>query len=139
MNLTNLDKIDLQLNVQTGKFYYIDGNGQFTEFSIPQSVQNGYTSYVANLVQSGTDAPVITELYNGTGATITSVYDNIGSYYLLASSNIFTSTNTFVMINQTGSDTVSAQKDPNSSNKILINVSAGNDILNGSIEVRVYN
>lgn len=96
MSLKNLDKIDLQLNVQTGKFYYIDGNGQFAEFTIPSASQNGYYTYIANVTQSGTSNPVATVLFNNTGRTITWTRDSIGVYRATPSgSSISTSTNGF--------------------------------------------
>lgn len=100
---------------------------------------NAYSSYVANLVQSSTNAPTITLLFNNLNATVTSQYGSSGSYTLSASSDVFIANKTFVMINQTSADIVSAQKDPNSLNTILLNSSLGDDILNASIEIRVYN
>lgn len=46
--------------------------------------------YVADLYQSGTDAPVATELFNSTGVAFT--YDRItaGVYLVTASKNLFT-------------------------------------------------
>lgn len=98
-----------------------------------------YKSYVANLVQSSNNAPTITLLFNNLGVTVTSQYDSSGSYSLSASSDVFIANKTFVMINQTSADIVSAQKDPNSLDTILLNSSLGDDILNASIEIRVYN
>ena len=46
--------------------------------------------YVADLYQNGTDAPVATVLYNDTGINFTYEYDAPGSYYIIASKDIFT-------------------------------------------------
>lgn len=47
--------------------------------------------YVAHLSQSGTDAPVATELYNDTGVAFTYEYDGTdGEYYIVANKPIFT-------------------------------------------------
>ncbi len=126
------------LNIQT-----INTGTSVNSLGIDSSgnVINGdnYKSYVANLVQTGITAPEITLLFNNLGVTITSQYTVSGSYTLTSSSDIFIANKTFVMINQTSSDIVSAQKDPNSLDTILLNSSLGDDILNASIEIRVYN
>lgn len=41
-----------------------------------------YLSYVALLTQSGTSAPTVNVLKNDTGLTFTSVYDDVGNYFL---------------------------------------------------------
>jgi hypothetical protein len=46
--------------------------------------------YVAQLSQSGTDAPVATELYNDTGVAFTYEYSGDGEYYVVANKPIFT-------------------------------------------------
>ncbi len=135
LQLTSIENL---LMSPDGTFYFINGYGQFQIFNIPTSVQNGYKSFVANLVQESTNAPDISVLYNDLGCDIISSYDNIGSYILTASSDVFVTSKTFVMLNQSSADIVYAQKDPNSLNKILIGSSA-NDILNQTLEIRVYN
>ena len=45
--------------------------------------------YVAQLSQSGTDAPVATELYNDTGVAFSFVYSDPGEYAVIASKDIF--------------------------------------------------
>lgn len=147
MSLKNLDKIDLQLNVRTGKFYYIDGNGQFAEFSIPQSVQNGYTSYVANLAQSGTSAPVATVLYNDFDSEPVWGYNSAGDYKMTLT-GAFPIDKTFVMVNSSeyGTNTTilfgaSRFNDDQIRLETCNSFSPSNDLIGMplSIEVRVYN
>jgi hypothetical protein len=45
--------------------------------------------YVAQLSQSGTAAPVATELYNDTGVAFTFLYGDPGEYAIVASKDIF--------------------------------------------------
>ena len=66
-----------------------------TEFNLPkifnwEKAHNKIVKkYVAHLSQSGTDAPVATELYNDTGVAFTYNYDLPGSYFVVASKGIF--------------------------------------------------
>lgn len=66
-----------------------------TEFNLPkifnwEKAHNKIVKkYVAHLSQSGTDAPVATELYNDTGVSFTYEYDSTGSYFAVASKGIF--------------------------------------------------
>lgn len=66
-----------------------------TEFNLPnifnweKAHKKIVKKYVAHLSQSGTDAPVATELYNDTGVAFTYNYDSLGSYYVVASKGIF--------------------------------------------------
>lgn len=66
-----------------------------TEFNLPKifnwekAHKKIVKKYVAHLSQSGTDAPVATELYNDTGVAFTYNYDSSGSYYVVASKGIF--------------------------------------------------
>lgn len=46
--------------------------------------------YVADLYQSGTDAPVATELFNNTGIAFTYEYISTGFYVVTANKDIFT-------------------------------------------------
>ena len=48
---------------------------------ILDSVHPGYKEYKAKLTQSGTSAPVATELVNGLG-TVTPAYDSVGNFHL---------------------------------------------------------
>ena len=42
-----------------------------------------YKLFSANLTQAGTDAPVVTVLYNDTGITWTPAYEDVGAYFLV--------------------------------------------------------
>jgi hypothetical protein len=66
------------------------------EFKLPK-VFNWQTAsdklvkkYVADLYQTGTDAPVATELFNNTGIAFTYEYISTGFYVVTANKNIFT-------------------------------------------------
>lgn len=147
MTLKNLDKIELQFDVRTGIFYYIDGNGQFAEFTVPQSVQLGYRSYTALISQSGTSAPTAVVLNNSLLGEPSFTRRVAGSYQLVLTGQ-FNASKTWVIINTSlaGSDfnyLYSASR--LNSNEIEINSYnvAGNpedDLMeNVPIEIRIYN
>ena len=61
----------------------------------------GYTAYNALVTQTGVLAPVISDLKNNTGATMTWTRTGVGTYRCTASSPVFTATNKVqVFINQ---------------------------------------
>jgi hypothetical protein len=97
-SLTNGDKIELQLI--NGKFYYIDGNGQFTEFQTGAaasavSYPEGTKIYRAWLTQSGTNAPVPTVLQNTLGGTPVWARSTTG-IYTCTLANAFTDGKTII-------------------------------------------
>tara|TARA_R100001530_G_C4255715_1_gene139094 strand:+ start:61 stop:525 length:465 start_codon:yes stop_codon:yes gene_type:complete len=61
----------------------------------------GYTAYTALLTQTGVLAPVVDDLKNNTGATMTWTRTGVGTYLCTASSGVFTATDKVqVFINQ---------------------------------------
>lgn len=81
MAALKLDEIGILMqDSPSGKFYYINGAGQFQEFVIPQSSQVGYSSYVASLTQSGTTAPSASVLSNDLTGTPIWTRNVAGSY-----------------------------------------------------------
>jgi|SRR6476620_2521677 len=59
---------------------------------------DGVKRYVALLNQSGTDAPVITELENSLGEVPSFTYDDVGNYRLVAGTAPFTADKTVILI-----------------------------------------
>ena len=158
--LKNGDEIDL---IKFGdKFYYIDGNGQYAEFSTSSNAQP-YKVYTALLSQSGTDAPTSIVLENTFGEDIVWVRDETGNYEalcsLITSSDGYSSENAFSNI--FGYSTSKGKDSPTSTTayyteqwfengKILLSTSSMNRDGTGSvtnvddalfylpIEIRVY-
>ena len=102
-----------------------------------------YTSLVLLLNQTGTNAPVATEVYNNTGETYTWSYVSTGVYRVTASSSVFTSNKTVVFSNL-GSSIESLQGFDISWEKInsqVIEIKTNTNniaLVNGSFEVKIY-
>ena len=119
-------------------------------FSISQvgalvnSVNLGYTSYVALITQVDTSAPTAKILQNTTGATLTWARTSAGIFTVTSNIGIFTADKTIVFANNGNDD--GATGDPSiiwarTSNTVLtITASAGvnNVLTDGSFEVRIY-
>ena len=58
----------------------------------------GYTSYTARFVQQGTADPVVTDMYNNTGATFTWTRTAVGEYTVASSLPIMLLAKTFINI-----------------------------------------
>ena len=65
---------------------------------LASSVQLGYTSYTARFVQQGTSDPVVTDMYNNTGATFTWTRTAVGEYTVASSLPIMLLAKTFINI-----------------------------------------
>ena len=63
---------------------------------------SGKTAYIASFDQTGTDAPVVTEIFNNTGATFTWTRTGTGQYNITANSAVFTAGKTFYNIQGSG-------------------------------------
>ena len=116
----------------------------FTVQSIVDKVPSlslGYTSLVQLLNQTGTNAPVATEVYNNTGQTFTWSYVSQGTYRITSTGTPFTVNKTIVFLN-TGS-TGSSFLEPlwNRISDTIIEVRVGNNgsITEGSFEIKIYN
>ena len=103
----------------------------------------GYTSLVQLLNQTGTAAPVATEVHNNTGQTFTWSYVSNGIYRITATGTPFAIGKTVVLLNS-GNNTsgVWFQYDPGwsrISDTIIEVTSTDNYITNGSFEIKIYN
>ena len=109
--------------------------------NLANAVQLGYTSLVQLLNQTGTNAPVATEVYNNTGKTFTWSYVSTGVYRITSTGTPFTVNKTVVFIN-TGS-TNNGVFEPRwsriSDTVIEIVSSSDNLCTNGSFEIKIYN
>ena len=102
-----------------------------------------YTSLVQLLTQTGTNAPVPTEVYNNTGETFTWSYVSQGTYRVTSTGTPFTVGKTVVFANL-GSYNTGALRDIGwdriSDSIIEIETTTNNDTMtNGSFEVKIYN
>lgn len=59
---------------------------------------NAASIYVASIVQTGTNDPVVTEIFNTTGETVTAARTGPGVYTLTFSGNIWTAARSTVLI-----------------------------------------
>ena len=126
-------------------------NGNVTKSATVQSIANlanavqlGYTSLVQLLTQTGTNAPVATEVYNNTGETFTWSYVSNGVYRITSTNTPFTVNKTIVFANL-GSSIESLQGFDVSWNRIsnsIIEIKTNSDntaLVNGSFEIKIYN
>tara|TARA_R110000737_G_scaffold283659_2_gene290238 strand:- start:277 stop:726 length:450 start_codon:yes stop_codon:yes gene_type:complete len=102
-----------------------------------------YTSLVQLLTQTGTNAPVPTEVYNNTGETFTWSYVSQGTYRVTSTGTPFTVGKTVVFANL-GSYNTGALRDIGwdriSDSIIEIETTTSNGTMtNGSFEVKIYN
>tara|TARA_R110000822_G_scaffold166431_3_gene306763 strand:+ start:326 stop:760 length:435 start_codon:yes stop_codon:yes gene_type:complete len=97
-----------------------------------------YTSLVQLLTQTGTNAPVATEVYNNTGETFTWSYVSVGVYRITSTSTPFTANKTVIFFNNGygSSDNYWRQI---STNIIEIITTFNDRFINGSFEVKIYN
>ena len=110
--------------------------------NLANAIQLGYTSLVQLLTQTGTAAPVATEVYNNTGETFTWSYISSGVYRVTSTGTPFAVNKTVVFFN-TGSinnSVLEPRWSRISDNVIEItSVSDGNFANKGSFEVKIYN
>tara|TARA_R110000868_G_scaffold152459_1_gene377151 strand:- start:2153 stop:2584 length:432 start_codon:yes stop_codon:yes gene_type:complete len=98
----------------------------------------GYTSLVQLLTQTGTNAPVATEVYDNTGQTFTWARTTTGIYTLTASAATFTANKTIVFFNN-GNAAPNTNKWTRTSDTVLtLTIGIDNALTNGSFEVRIY-
>tara|TARA_R110001606_G_scaffold122430_1_gene255471 strand:- start:589 stop:1038 length:450 start_codon:yes stop_codon:yes gene_type:complete len=111
--------------------------------NLANAVQLGYTSLVQLLNQTGTDAPVATELYNNTGETYTWSYIGQGVYRVTSTGTPFTVNKTVVFSNagSDGSTLVPPIAWSRVGDNIIEVVSSGVNgrFINGSFEIKIYN
>ena len=137
------DGDDLILGSQTD-VAGIPSTKNFTVQSIVDKVPAlslGYTSLVQLLNQTGTAAPVATEVYNNTGQTFTWSYVSNGIYRITATGTPFAIGKTVVLLNS-GNNGSGVWYDPRwsrISDTIIEVTSTDNSITNGSFEIKIYN
>ena len=101
-----------------------------------------YTSLVQLLTQTGTNAPVATEVYNNTGETFTWSYVSDGVYRITSTGASFTLNKTVVFVNHGNANTLitSAIMWQRVSDTVLEIIPGGDGrIVSGSFEVKIYN
>ena len=107
--------------------------------NLANAVQLGYTSLVQLLTQTGTNAPVATEVYNNTGQTFTWARTTTGIYTLTASAATFTANKTIVFFNN-GNAAPNTNKWTRTSDTVLtLTIGIDNALTNGSFEIKIYN
>jgi len=125
----------------------INPTKKFTLSSVVQAGL-GYTAYNALVTQSGVLAPVISDLKNDTGATMTWTRTGVGVYLCTASSAVFTAANKVqVFINpgkSSGGPGAFIEWERSSTTVIEVTTYtiagvAADDLLdNGAVEIRIY-
>tara|TARA_B110000208_G_C11604283_1_gene371230 strand:+ start:49 stop:507 length:459 start_codon:yes stop_codon:yes gene_type:complete len=114
--------------------------------NLANAVQLGYTSLVQLLTQTGTNAPVATEVYNNTGETFTWSYVSSGVYRITSTGTPFTVNKTVVFANPGAPGAVGATIQWNLINSSTIeltslnlNATTNGLITGGSFEIKIYN
>ena len=109
--------------------------------NLANAVQLGYTSLVQLLNQTGTNAPIATEVYNNTGETYTWSYIGQGTYRITGAGSSFAVNKTVVFLNtgETGSAFLEPLWERISDAIIEVRVGTNGSITNGSFEIKIYN
>ena len=114
--------------------------------NLANAVQLGYTSLVQLLNQTGTNAPIATEVYNNTGETYTWSYIGPGTYRITGAGSPFAGNKTVVLLNPGAPGAAAATIQWNLINSSTIeltslnlNATTNGLITNGSFEVKIYN
>jgi hypothetical protein len=101
------------------------------------TTSQGYLSLIMLISQSGGDDPDLVELENTTGMTVTPVRTAAGDYRLNFSDTLLSQGKTFIMIQQTDTSPIYANRQDEDTISVTTN---GDDILNfTSFELRIYN
>lgn len=95
-NLKSTDRVKLTSKDKNIEMSLADFTDYLNSTLSPTSSDAGYSVYTATISQSGTSAPVLTELKNTLGATITPTYSGTLGVYLLTSVGTFTAGKTIV-------------------------------------------
>ena len=119
--------------------------------NLANTVQLGYTSYTARFYQQGTSDPVVTDMYNNTGATFTWTRTAVGEYTVASSLPIMLLAKTFINIQGSAAtsppqnDAVIVQPDylTNSNTFYYRSIKSTDatliDSTAGWLEIRIYN
>ncbi|WP_158728221.1 MULTISPECIES: hypothetical protein [unclassified Flavobacterium] len=122
---------------------YLMADGSVTNSS-PQALP--YKSYVAMISQSGTSAPVLTQIFNNLGQTVTSSYQTVGYYRLDVTGGAFITDKTAIFYSDSHYQSYTSYAVIGTQNYVSVlsttqNVSGTliNSAISGSfIEIRVY-
>ncbi len=98
----------------------------------------GYTLYSALLTQTGTNAPVATQLQNTIAGTMTWARTGYGVYTVTNSGTPFTADKVQVFVNGGNNDGTVIRWARTSTSVITLTASADAKITGGSLEVRIY-
>ena len=109
--------------------------------NLANAIQLGYTSLVQLLTQTGTAAPVATEVYNNTGETFTWSYVSFGVYRVTSTGTPFTANKTVVFFNTGSIDNSVFEPRWSRVSDTVIEIVSGIDnfAAGGSFEVKIYN
>ena len=101
----------------------------------------GYASLVQLLTQTGTNAPVATEVYNNTGQTFTWSYVSQGVYRITSTNTPFTVNKTVVFINTGSINNGVFEPRWSRISDTVVEIVSSSDYLctNGSFEIKIYN
>jgi hypothetical protein len=102
------------------------------------SIETPYTSLVQLIAQTGTNAPVATDVYNNTGQTYTWSRVGGGEYRITSSGTPFVINKTIVYLNN-GSATPSATWERINTNIIEVDFGADSNLVNASFKIEIYN
>ena len=145
---SNTRLIGTQLNVPQAGGLYQNQTRNFTIGSIASVVNQvnlGYTTYVATITQTGTNAPVANEIQNTTGGTIAWTYGSEGRYVATITNSAFTANKTAVFLSSASNNnrfvktgvvtttTVDIYNINSQTGVVAENISA-----NTAIEIRIY-
>jgi len=106
--------------------------------ALANSINLGYTSYVALVNQAGAAAPVATVMQNTTGGTIAWSRNSSGNYSGVITGGAFTAGKTLVFVNQGGGTSTANIKWASSATTITIITGADDVLAKASIEIRIY-
>ena len=109
------------------------------EIAIETINGDNYTSLVQLLNQTGTNAPVATELHNNTGETFTWSYNSEGVYRLVSTGTPFTINKTVVFLNNGSTVTNGLEPRWNRISNTIIDIFTPNESMTkGSFEIKIY-
>ena len=138
--------VGTQINVPQPDGTTLNMTRNFTASSIaaldPTGI-SGKTAYIASFDQTSTDAPVVTEIFNNTGATFTWTRTNTGRYSITASSAVFTAGKTFYNIQGSGKSAAGQIIQPTTISTTVaqyrqVSNNSYSDGNRGWVEIRIY-
>ena len=130
--------LDSQINVAS-----IPNTKNFTVQNIVDrtpAINLGYTSYVALVSQTGTNAPIPTVLHNSLKTAVTWTRQSNGNYTITATSSLFTANKTVLFLNAGHGYQVvlPIYWERTSNTTITLNSFSDGEIEEGFFELRIY-